>query len=124
MECCTSSAGKRFRCTFFCCARNCSASSDLLTVWVTIRERYSCTAETYILTNGVVFDPINTTGRQWGGLGELAQCRYLRQASRAWDAAFRQTLGGFFAKDSGHVVEGLWNSKGVHFARAIEARLD
>src|SRR3954468_20126575 len=85
MECCTSSAGKRLRWTFVCCARNCSASSDLLTVWVTIRERYSCTAETYILTNGVVFGPINTTQRG---------------------------LGGFFAKDSGHVVQGLWNSKG------------
>src|SRR4051812_38012535 len=97
IECCTSSAGKRLRCTFFCCARNCSASSDLLTVWVTIRERYSCTAETYILTNGVVFGPINTT---------------------------RRRLGGFFAKDSGQMVKRLWDSEGVHFAGAIEARLD
>src|SRR5256885_14205547 len=72
-------------------------SNDLLIVWVTIRERYSCSTETYILTNGVVFAPINSSGRR---------------------------LGDVFAKDTVQMVKGLWDGERVHFAGAVEAGLD
>src|SRR3954469_5407950 len=97
MECCTSSAGKRLRCTFFCCDKNWSISMDFTTDWVTIRARYSCTAETYILTKRVGISGQNSS---------------------------RQRLGSFFAQNGIQMAQCFRHGQGIHLTGAVKAGFD
>src|SRR5205823_5245630 len=72
-------------------------STDFTTDWVTIRARYSCTAETYILTKRVGISGQNSS---------------------------RQRLGSFFAQNGIQMAQCFRYGKGIHLTGAVEARFD